>query len=486
MSNEIGSLSATRAPGAAQCVREPAAFKAVLVNPYELGRQPFALAEPAAWLKGAGFEVACIDLALQKLDSGALAGAGLVAIHLGMHTATRIALKAIPRIKVLAPSAHLCAYGLYAPMNAPLLEELGVGTVLGGEVEPALLRIAESLRRDKRPEAEPLVNLGRIDFVDPDRSVLPPLERYAHLRMPDGSTRVAGFAEASRGCKHLCRHCPVVPVYQGRFRIVPLPVVMADIRCQVASGARHISFGDPDFLNGPTHALKLVRALHAEFPRVTFDATIKVEHVIDHAALLPELKRCGCLYIISAVEAVDDRILEYLDKNHAAADFSRAAGLLRQAGIAFAPTFVAFTPWTSLEGYVALLRSLIELQLVESVPPVQYCIRLLVPQGSYLLRLPGFRDLIEDFDAKLLGYPWRHRDRRVDELQQQSQAFVAQAGDEHVSRRDIFARIWSMAHEALGMSSPSLDALNLGSAVPHLSEPWYCCAEPTSEQLQAF
>jgi len=463
-------------------------FKAVLINPYELGRQPFALAEPAAWLKRAGFEVACIDLSLQKLDPCTLDGARLVAVYVGMHTATRIAVEAIPRIKALAPGAHLCVYGLYAPMNEMLLRGLGVGTVLGGEFEPGLLSLAKRVRSTGRngAQSEPLINLSRIEFFTPDRTGLPPLSRYAHLQLPDGSSKVVGFAEGSRGCKHLCRHCPVVPVYQGKFRIVPVDVVIADIRSQVAQGAEHISFGDPDFFNGPTHALKLVRALHAEFPGVTFDAVIKVQHLVDHAELLTELKRCGCLFITAAVEAVDDAILETLDKHHTAADFVRAVASLRQAGVAFAPTFVAFTPWTTLEGYVELLQRLIDLDLIESVPPIQLCIRLLIPQGSYLLKLPGFRDLIQDFDAKILGYPWRHQDPRVDELQQQVQAFVASADEAGLVRREVFARIWVMAHEALGKTAPSLDHLNLGSPIPHLSEPWYCCAEPTAQQLQRF
>jgi len=463
-------------------------FKAVLINPYELGRQPFALAEPAAWLKRAGFQVACIDLSLQKLDPRTLAGASLVAVYVGMHTATRIAVEAIPRIKALASGAHLCVYGLYAPMNEMLLRGLGVGTVLGGEFEPGLLSLAERLRSTRRngTQSEPLINLSRIEFLTPDRTGLPPLARYAHLQLPDGSSKVVGFAEGSRGCKHLCRHCPVVPVYQGKFRIVPVDVVMADIRSQVAMGAQHISFGDPDFFNGPTHALKLVTALHAEFPGVTFDAVIKVQHLINHAEMLAELKRCGCLFITAAVEAVDDRILEYFDKNHTAADFGRVVALLRQVGIAFAPTFVAFSPWTTLEGYVELLQRLIDLDLVESVPPIQLCIRLLVPQGSYLLKLPGFRDLTQDFDAKILGYPWRHRDPRVDELQQQVQAFVASAEEAGLLRREVFARIWAMAHEALGNTALPLNHLSLGSPIPHLSEPWYCCAEPTTQQLQRF
>jgi hypothetical protein len=465
-----------------------APFKTVLINPYELGRQPFALAEPAAWLRQAGFEVACLDLALQKLNPDVLAGAGLVAIFVGMHTATRIALEAIPRIRKLVPEAHLCVYGLYAPMNELLLRELGVGTVLGGEVEPALLRLAQALRSGDQCEVQvdPVVNLTKIEFINPDRSGLPKLASYAHLVLTDGTTRTAGFAEGSRGCKHLCRHCPVVPVYQGKFRIVPVEVVLADIRQQVAAGARHISFGDPDFFNGPTHALKLARALHTEFPELTFDATIKIQHLINHAELLPELKRSGCLFITSAVEAVDDAILDYLAKNHSRADFVRAVALCREAGIALAPTFVAFNPWTTLQGYLNLLRDLLDLHLVEAVPPVQLSIRLLVPEGSYLLQLAGFKERVEDFDPKLLGYPWHHLDPRVDALQQAVQACAMESEAQNLSRSQTFTKLWQIAHAAAGLNTPDLTAADFGTAIPRLSEPWYCCAEPTTQQLQSF
>jgi hypothetical protein len=462
-------------------------FKVVLINAYELGRQPFALAEPAALLKREGIAVSCIDLSLQKLDAGILQDAGLVAIYVGMHTATRIAVEAVPRIKRLVPNAHLCVYGLYAPMNEALLRGLGVGTVLGGEVEPALLSLCRRLRCNEQQmkQSEPVISLAKVPFEVPDRSALPELQRYAHLVLPDGSTRIAGFAEGSRGCKHVCRHCPVVPVYQGKFRIVPQDVVMEDIRQQVREGATHISFGDPDFFNGPTHGLRLARGLHAAFPDVTFDATIKIQHLIDHAELLPELRATGCLFITSAVEAVDDEILRLLDKNHTSRDFDRAVALTRKAGIALAPTFVAFTPWTTLEGSIALLERLVELQLVESVPPVQLTIRLLVPEGSWLLKIPGFKQKLMAFDARLLGYPWVHPDPRVDRLQQDLQAHVARCEKEGVPRREVFAAIWRITHEAAGRTVPKL-ADNLGAAIPRMSEPWYCCAEPTDQQLQSF
>ena len=462
-------------------------MKVVLINPYEIGRQPFGLAEPAAWLARAGCEVHCLDLTLQRLEPEVVRDADVVAIYVAMHTATRIAMEAIPRIQALAPSAHLCVYGLYAPMNEKLLRDLGVNTVLGGEVEPALVSLVERLRAGNgHAQTEPVVNLSKIEFLTPDRRALPELARYAHLQLPGGGRKTVGFAEGSRGCKHLCRHCPVVPVYQGMFRVIPVDIVLADVRQQVAAGAQHISFGDPDFLNGPTHALKLVRAVHAEFPELSYDATIKIQHLINHAELLPVLKTTGCLFITAAVESVDDRVLELLAKNHTNADFARAVALTRAAGIALAPTFVAFTPWTTLEGYIALLKRLLELELVESVPPIQLAIRLLLPQGSLLLERPELHAHIGAFDPKLLGYPWKNPDARVDRLQTAIQKLVAQAETEKLNRGEIFARIWRLAHDALGIEAPMPVNTGTGKPIPRLSEPWYCCAEPTDQQLQNF
>src|SRR6185436_14513920 len=107
---------------------------------------------------------------------------------------------------------------------------------------------------------------------------------YAGYRA-EGRTSAAGYVEASRGYLHTCHHCPVVPVYGGRFFAVDLETVLADVRGQVQQGARHISFGDPDFLNGPTHAQRIARALHREFPELSLDFTAKVEHLVRHRGL---------------------------------------------------------------------------------------------------------------------------------------------------------------------------------------------------------
>ncbi len=465
----------------------PSGARVVLLSPYELGRQPFNLAQPAAWFRRAGIEVACLDLSQQKLDPALLKSAEFVAIYLGMHTATRIAVAALPKIRELAPRARIAAFGLYAPVNAAWLRNLGVEAILGGESEPDLLAWVESAApRAAVPSDMSLIRRDKIGFLVPDRTSLPGLERYAYLLLADGSTRTMGFAEASRGCKHLCRHCPVVPVYQGRFRVVPVDVVIADIAQQVAAGARHISFGDPDFMNGPGHALKIAEALHARFPHLSWDATIKIEHLLNHAELLPRMRELGLLFIIAAVESVDDAILEHLAKGHTRAGFEAALAHCRELGIALAPTFVAFTPWTTLAGYRELLAALLRLNLVEAIAPVQLSIRLLVPRGSYLMRLPEFAARVGAFDDATLGYPWQADDPRVDALQAEISGWVMQAEKAKLPRAEVFAGIWSRAHAALGESPPPLDPAQFGATIPHHSEPWYCCAEPTETQLASF
>ncbi|MFV1973956.1 MAG: CUAEP/CCAEP-tail radical SAM (seleno)protein [Thiohalobacterales bacterium] len=462
-------------------------MKVVLINPYEIGRQPFGLAEPAAWLKRAGCEVHCCDLSIQKLEAALFENAGLVAIYVAMHTATRIALEALPKIKAFAPQAELCIYGLYAPMNADLFRSLGVKTVFGGEFEPGLVSLATRLMNGNTGnQVEPSVCLDKINFILPDRSGLPALSNYAKLLLPNGETRTVGFAESTRGCKYFCRHCPVVPVYQGKFRVISQDIVLEDIRGQVAAGARHISFGDPDFFNGPGHALKIVRALHAEFPDVTYDATIKIEHIVNHPDEIRALRETGCLFIISAVEAVDDTILDYLDKGHTRADFEQALAFTRETGIDLLPTFVAFTPWTTLQGYRELLQAIIDLQLIECVAPVQLSIRLLIPQGSYLLKLDSLAGTLSDFDPKLLGYRWGNPDPRVDALQRDIQSWVFTAEERQLDRQAIFQGIRELAHQASGLAAPPLPAGCTGNPVPRLSENWYCCAEPTCEQLTSI
>lgn len=446
-------------------------MEVVLVSTYDLGRQPFGLASPAAFLRRAGHTVRCFDLTRTKLPEEAVRSAALVAFYLPMHTATRLALPVIDRVRAGNPAAHLCAYGLYALLNADILREHGVQTVLGPEFEEDLARVAGGAGGGARPEGRADGSIGRVAFIQPDRSDLPPLARYATLQVGD-ERRVAGYTEATRGCKHRCRHCPIVPVYDGRFRAVDADVVLADIRAQVASGARHITFGDPDFFNGPTHAMRIVDALAAEFPGVTYDVTIKVEHLKQQSASLPRLRDTGCAFVTSAVESFDDEVLRRLEKGHTFADFVGVVDQCAAVGLALSPTFVAFTPWTTTAGFARMLQDIDRLGLVPAVSPIQYAIRLLIPQGSRMLDLADVRDRVERFDARSLTHIWRHSDPAVDALQQELEELVGRRMN--ASREEIFGRVWAAAHTAAGAIPPPREPLLARAAVPYLNEPWYC------------
>jgi radical SAM superfamily enzyme YgiQ (UPF0313 family) len=461
-------------------------LKVLLISTYELGRQPFGLASPAAWLRADGFQTTSLDLSRQSLDEEAVRTARLIAFYLPMHTATRIAVRALERVRTLNPSAHLCGFGLYAPVNSGLLRRLGIGTILGGEFEQGLLSLARRLEARAHdlglPQVEPEISLARQNFLVPYRDDLPPLEKYAHLTLPDDSTRVVGYTEASRGCKHLCRHCPIVPVYKGTFRIVQREVVLEDIRRQVAAGAQHITFGDPDFFNGVGHAMQIVEALHREHPVLSYDVTIKVEHLLKHAGRLPALRETGCAFVTTAVESVDDDALRILDKGHTRADFIRLAGLMRGLGLFLVPTFVPFTPWTTLEGYEDLLATLIRLGLVEHVPPVQLTIRLLIPAGSRLLEvLPLHNAAIGPFQQEALSYPWANSDRKVDRLQCDLEAMVQREAKASASRTTIFGEAWKLLQRAMNEDGDEalvpLPLVPPGPArvtIPFMTEPWYC------------
>lgn len=450
-------------------------MKILLLATYELGRQPFGLASPAAWLRNRGHAVRCCDLSRQALDESAARDAELIAFYLPMHTATRLALQWAEIVRAHNPAAKLCACGLYAPLNEDRLRAAGFSAILGPEFEAELALLAENCFEERgAAEKSAGAALPRLAFELPDRSGLPQLRKYARVVLPDGSHRTVGYTEASRGCKHLCRHCPIVPVYAGQFRVVPRDIVLADIRQQVSVGAQHITFGDPDFFNGVTHAVHIVELLHKEFPQLTYDVTIKIEHLLRHADALSILARAGCLFVTSAVEALDDNILRKLDKGHSRADFFRVLSLCANAGVTLQPTFVPFTPWTTRETYMDLLDVIADRGLIPAVPSIQLAIRLLIPARSRLLELPQIASTVGEFDSEKLVYPWSHPDHSMDELSARIFAVVAEEEKQKSSRSSIFERIWQTASDfAKGARSP-LRISPSQRPVPFLSEPWYC------------
>ena len=478
-----------------------------LISTYELGHQPLHVASPAAALRAFGHEVRCLDLAVDAFDDGLASWAGAVAFSVPMHTAMRLALSAARRLRTLRPDLPIALYGLYAPVSRDATVGATVDRVIAGEYEPGLLGWVAGLEGGDASAAEAgarlagpggrmaghvatgdEVHLGRQRFHVPARDLLPDLRQYASAVI-DGAPRVAGYTEASHGCAHECRHCPVPTVYGGATRLVDAEVVIADVDQQVAAGAEHITFGDPDFLNGWRHALSIARAVHARHPDVTYDATVKVEHILRDESIWKELSSTGCRFVVSAVELLNDRILELLDKGHTAADAARAVEVLRRAGIEMRPSFLPFTPWTTLDDVVDVFDFIVEHDLVANVDPVQLSIRLLLPTGSLLLDVPEIQPHLEGYDAERLSWTWRSAEPAVDALQQRLAAIAEHAADAAANDLETFVAMRTAVLESAGHPSAATTARRgVPDALPDrpgLTEPWFCCAEPTQGQRGA-
>jgi len=474
-------------------LRQPGAI--LLVSCYELGHQPIGIALPMGFLEQAGYAPASLDIAVEKVDLERITHARFVGISVPMHTALRLGVRVAELVRETNPSSHVCFYGLYASLNAEYLLNYVADSVIGGEYEAPLVQLIEALEQgDSLANVEGVSHRGkiigphltRLPFAVPSRTGLPALERYAHLERA-GAQHVVGYVEASRGCLHLCLHCPIVPVYEGRFFIVPAEVILEDIRRQVMAGATHITFGDPDFLNGPGHSLSIVRAMHAEFPHVTFDFTAKIEHILKHRLIFPELGSLGCLFVISAVESFSDLVLAKLEKGHTRADVFAALEIVRQAGITLRASLVPFTPWATFDDYLELFDIVESHDLIDATDAVQYTIRLLIPPGSALLARSDIHRFLGPLDQAGFQYRWTHPDPRMDKLHQEVSAVVeaaARTGEDPVA---TFDRLRATAYRFTDRQPPAPTAARTQSydrrRPPRLTEPWFCCAEPTESQL---
>ena len=465
----------------------------LLISCYELGRQPVGVAMPMGFLARAGYAPEAIDLSVEKLDPEKVARARFVGISVPMHTALRIGARVLERVRELNPSCHVAFFGLYASLNEDDLLAHGADSVIGGEFEGPLLALidrlsvgeADAISGVSRGKQRRSPLLAHLPFAAPSRDALPPLAKYASLE-ENGARRWVGAVEASRGCRHLCRHCPIPPVYEGRFFLVPHEIVLADIRNLVRLGATHITFGDPDFLNGPNHSLRIVRGMHHEFPLVTFDFTAKVEHLLKHRALIPEFAALGCRFIISAVESLSDIVLARLAKNHTRADILEALKIVRGAGISLRPSLVPFTPWTTLDDAVDLFEFVEKQGLIDHLDPVQFTIRLLIPPGSLLLAEPSMAPCLGPLIQETFTYRWRHPDPRMDALQKEMSRAVEEGTAAEEDPMVLFYRLKEIALAARDGRLPQEVQVTVDpnrAKPPRLTEPWFCCAEPTENQF---
>ena len=457
-------------------------MRLLLVSTYELGHQPVHLANAASALQSAGIDVDAIDLSVESWKVDLLEKADAVAFSVPMHTAMRLATTVAAGIREKHPKLPIAFFGLYASVGSDWTLGALEASAFAGEYVGDLVAWARALEGGAHRPPAALLSLTRPEPIVPDRSLLPPHDQYARLEWA-GEARLAAAVEATHGCRHRCRHCPIPVLYDGRLRVVGMEPVLADIASLAADGVQHVTFADPDFFNAPRYSLDILREAHAAHPGLTFDVTVKVEHILAHRDLWPEVAELGVLFVISAFESVDQGTLAVLDKGHTVSDMREAVAVAGAAGIHLRPTWLPFLPWTTPDDIADLVCFLDQERLWAVTDPVQLSIKLLLPAGSLLEAHPAVTPHLIRYDAPSLTWLWDFEDAATAVLHKQLDQIAAEASDCGAESSETLAAMRQAISHASGVDLGPLPPFTAGA--PRLTESWFCCAEPTAAQATA-
>ena len=328
---------------------------------------PLGIAWPLAFLRRAGLDAETLDLAVEPFSPARAASADVVLISVPMHTALRLGVQAAARIREANPRRPCLL-----PRPLRVAERGGPAGRPRGFGHPrarARTRWSASCARWPRGVTRPACPASPPAPRPPppcgSGSPSPsPTAPRCHLRpdtrdtvtkaasTPPGTSRRAAAASTSAGTARSCRSTA------GASSSFPAEVVLADVRGPGRGRAPATSpSATPTSSTAPATALARRARAARGAPRVTFDFTAKVEHLLRTASCSPSSPRLGCVFVVSAVESLSDEVLERLDKGHTA---RRRRGGPRpdstRPGIALRPTLVPFTPWSTLDDYLERRR----------------------------------------------------------------------------------------------------------------------------------
>ena len=391
-------------------------MRVLLVSTYELGHQPLHLASPAAALRRAGHEVRTPRPRRRAVGPGRRSSGPrpwLLGADAHRHAAGAPGRRRVRREPGRAADLPLRALRHRQPRPDPRAGTRrprhrrrvragarGLGRQPGGWGPPPAPRPRRSSRSSTcgaRSLGPPARGLCR-------RSSATPTWRSG------GEERLVGYVEASHGCLHRCRHCPVPVVYDGRIRIVPDDVVLADVERLVERRRPPHHLRRPRLPQRPA-ALPAGRA-----PRCTSAARADLRlHGQGRAHPAPRRPvagagrgRAACSWSAPSRRVNDDILAGSTRATRPPRPPPRWRCCARH-GIEIRPSFLPFTPWTTLDDVADIVDFVAAHDLVANVDPVQYTIRLLVPEGSLLWSRSLRRSRLGPYDAERLSWTWSAR-----------------------------------------------------------------------------
>lgn len=404
-------------------------FKVLLVSNFEGGFQPMTVASAITPLVKAGFDVSVLDTYVDGIQEEMFDEPHMVAISIPLFDALFAGIEIAALVRKRNPRAHITFFGQYATINATRLAGKYSDTCVSGEWDVPLVALARHLSGDTQLMLPGIVDsemaargetvhpyISRDEIHLPTRDMLPPLHKYPQKQVEVllGHEAVVGSTEIARGCHHKCLYCSVYAAYDGKVNTLEESIVLEDVRNLVKGGMTHLTFVDADFFNTKHQGIKILRQLHAEFPELTYDFTLRVDHILENKEYLTEMAGLNVKFVTSALEFPTQEVLDAVAKYTSLEDVEEAVSFLRGTGIKLNPTFIMFNPWIGLEDLAAFRAFVEKNDLDNIIDPIQYETRLHLYKGSPLLQTASVQAL--DLTEEEFHVDWKHPDPRVDEL----------------------------------------------------------------------
>ena len=437
-------------------------MKILLLSFYDLGKQPKIISEIYNKINSDLVEIDFVDFSFESREVD-LDKYDAIGIYAPMHTATVLATEYLSNQNL---PDKIFTFGLYGDILSDI---------------DSRIHFIESIDSNQLDKYLDLMTNDDFSFKEtvPDRSILPNIKEYARLVEVDNNL-LTGSVETTYGCRHLCTHCPVPIQFNGRFRTFSEEKIIQDISNQIDLGAAHISFNDPDFFNGPKHSLKILERLNNEFPLITYDSTIKVEHILKFKDYFKELNKLNMLFVTSAFETTNDLVLQILQKGHSSMDLQEAIELSKVNNIDIRPTWLPFTPWTTINDLLSIIKLIENNKLRETVDPIQLTIKLLIPKGSLITKRPEIKKYLDQYDKKSFSYSWSYMNNEVDILQKTLFSYLVE--NESLDEKEQYVGLVHLIEDFTG-SEIIHNEEYIYRHSPKLSESWFCCSEPSNIQL---
>jgi hopanoid C-3 methylase len=398
-----------------------------LISTYETGFQPLIVSTAAASLLQNRITPDVYDLYLDKSAKTGIQNHDFFGIGLTLFDSLQGGVAMAEEIREKNPDAHICFYGPYADLNKDRLLRYGDSCILGDWETPIvrLVRAVLSGNGKDWTQVDRVYSLAnqsvkskfdRDYSVVPARHLLPPIHTYTNTFIENivDKKMVVGNVETTRGCHHKCKFCSVYATSHTKVKFTDPAIVMEDVDQLVKAGIEHITFVDAEFINNIKFSLDIVHRIHDKYPRLTYDFTTRIDHVVEHEAAIAEFKNTGCIAITTSIEFPGEEILTKLEKDITLGHILKGMKILKRNEIKVHTTFVTFNPWTDLEGLMNLSNFIKSNHLEDVIDPIQYETRLHLYKGSPLLKDETLSSLAlheQDFH-----YEWEHPDPQVEEV----------------------------------------------------------------------